>query len=50
MGGDIIQLHRLAPSMGVQLNHGYRSEILMDGNAAWCRKTFIMKNRAMVPR
>ncbi|MDR0878023.1 MAG: methyltransferase [Treponema sp.] len=34
MGGDVIQLHRLAPSMGVKLNHGYRPEILMDGSKA----------------
>jgi uroporphyrinogen decarboxylase len=34
MGGDIIQLHRLSPSMGVKLNQGYRPEILMDGSKA----------------
>jgi uroporphyrinogen decarboxylase len=34
MGGDIVQLHRLSPSMGVRLNRGYRSETLMDGSAA----------------
>ncbi|GHV75294.1 uroporphyrinogen decarboxylase [Spirochaetia bacterium] len=34
MGGDIIQLHRLAPSMGVALNRGYRPETLMDGSTA----------------
>jgi uroporphyrinogen decarboxylase len=34
MGGDIIQLHRLSPSMGVRINRGYRSETLMDGSIA----------------
>jgi uroporphyrinogen decarboxylase len=34
IGGDIIQLHRLAPSMGVRLNQGYRPEVLMDGSEA----------------
>lgn len=34
MGGDVIQLHRLAPSMGVKLNTGTREETLMDGTTA----------------
>ena len=34
MGGDVIQLHRLEPSMGVKLNQGMRPEILMDGSEA----------------
>jgi Uroporphyrinogen-III decarboxylase len=34
MGGDVIQLHRLEPSMGVRLDKGSRDEILMDGSSA----------------
>jgi uroporphyrinogen decarboxylase len=34
MGGDVIQLHRLEPSLGVKLNEGEREEVLMDGSRA----------------
>jgi uroporphyrinogen decarboxylase len=34
MGGDVIQLHRLEPSMSVKLNSGWKDEPLMDGRTA----------------
>jgi uroporphyrinogen decarboxylase len=44
MGGDIIQLHRLSPSMGVRLNQGYRPETLMDGSTAQVPADFHYEN------
>jgi uroporphyrinogen decarboxylase len=34
MGGDVIQLHRLAPSLGVKLNSGVKRITLPDGSEA----------------
>ncbi|MDR1580625.1 MAG: hypothetical protein LBS35_09735 [Synergistaceae bacterium] len=40
MGGDVIQLHRLEPSLGVKLNEGERDEVLMDGTHGLVPKGF----------
>jgi len=46
MGGDVIQLHRLEPSMGVKLNKGSRSEVLMDGSNAQVPADFHFEKQA----
>jgi uroporphyrinogen decarboxylase len=38
MGGDVIQLHRLAPSLGAKLNGGVRRVTLPDGSEALASK------------
>jgi uroporphyrinogen decarboxylase len=40
MGGDVVQLHRLTPALGVKLSGGVKRETLTDGSEALAPKSF----------